>query len=73
MGANPYGPPPETPEQVGNRRGESVMTALPAAPLMHGAAQWAALINLYGGGKTVLTKGSRSIWRRSGARVQSQA
>jgi acyl-CoA synthetase (AMP-forming)/AMP-acid ligase II len=46
---------------------KGVMTSLPAAPLMHGAAQWATLINLYGGGKTVLTKGksfdAAQVWR----------
>jgi acyl-CoA synthetase (AMP-forming)/AMP-acid ligase II len=68
MGANPYGPPPETPEQVGETAAaKGVVVSLPAAPLMHGAAQWATFINLYGGGKTVLTKGKsfdpRQVWR----------
>ncbi len=58
----------ETPEQVAqSAASKGVMTALPAAPLMHGAAQWAALINLYGGGKTVLAKGKsfdpHQVWR----------
>ena len=68
MGANPYGPPPQTPEQVAqNARNKGLITMLPAAPLMHGAAQWAAFINLYSGGKTVLapTKGldPKLVWR----------
>jgi acyl-CoA synthetase (AMP-forming)/AMP-acid ligase II len=68
MGANPYGPAPETPELVAQLAAtKGVMTSLPAAPLMHGAAQWATLINLYGGGKTVLTKGksfdAAQVWR----------
>ncbi len=59
MGGNPYGAPPERPEQVGeNAKASQVFTALPAAPLMHGAAQWAALIYLFTGGKVVLTPGT---------------
>ncbi len=38
---------------------------LPAAPLMHGAAQWAALIGLHGGGKVVLC-------RRASASIPSE-
>jgi len=58
MGANPYGPAPERPEQVAESAAmRGVVCSLPAAPLMHGAAQWATFINLYGGGKTVLTQG----------------
>src|SRR3972149_269322 len=58
MGANPYGPAPEQPEQVAESAAtRGVVCSLPAAPLMHGAAQWATFINLYGGGKTVLTQG----------------
>jgi acyl-CoA synthetase (AMP-forming)/AMP-acid ligase II len=71
MGANPYGPPPETPEQVAETAAaKGIVVSLPAAPLMHGAAQWAALINLYGGGKTVLTSGKsfdpHQVWRLVG-------
>lgn len=59
MGGNPYGPPPERPEQVGeNAKAGQVLTALPAAPLMHAAAQWATLIYMFGGGKIVLTPGT---------------
>ncbi len=68
MGGNPYGAPPERPEQVGqNAEAGGVITALPAAPLMHGAAQWAALIFLFSGGKIVLVPGKRfdpdRIWQ----------
>jgi acyl-CoA synthetase (AMP-forming)/AMP-acid ligase II len=71
MGANPYGPPPETPEQVAeNAAAKGIVVSLPAAPLMHGAAQWAAWINLLGGGKTVLTSGKsfdpHQVWRLVG-------
>ena len=67
MGGNPYGAPPERPEQVGeNAAAGQVFTALPAAPLMHGAAQWAAMIYLYSGGKVILTTGTgfdaEKIW-----------
>jgi acyl-CoA synthetase (AMP-forming)/AMP-acid ligase II len=58
MGGNPYGPPPERPEQVGeNAKAGQALTVLPAAPLMHGAAQWTALIYLFSGAKVVLTPG----------------
>jgi acyl-CoA synthetase (AMP-forming)/AMP-acid ligase II len=59
MGGNPYGPPPERPEQVGeNAKAGQAFTALPAAPLMHAAAQWAALIYLFSGARLVLTSGT---------------
>ena len=58
MGGNPFGSPPERPEQVGeNAAAHGVMTVLPAAPLMHASGQWAALIALYAGGRIVLAPG----------------
>jgi len=68
MGGNPYGPPPERPEDVAeSARTRGIVTMLPAAPLIHGAAQWAAFICLYGGGKVVIAPGKRFdpglIWR----------
>jgi 3-oxocholest-4-en-26-oate---CoA ligase len=68
MGGNPYGAPPERPEQVAeNVKNGPTITSLPAAPLMHGAAQWAALIYLLSGGKLVLCPSKRFdpdlIWR----------
>ncbi len=68
MGGNPYGEPPTRPEQVAeNAKNGPVMTALPAAPMMHGAAQWAVLIYLFSGGKIVIAPGKRFdpdlIWR----------
>jgi acyl-CoA synthetase (AMP-forming)/AMP-acid ligase II len=68
MGGNPYGAPPERPEQVAeNAKNGNPMTALPVAPLMHGAAQWTALIYLLSGNRIVLVN-SKSfdpdlIWR----------
>ena len=79
MGGNPYGAPPERPEQVGeNAAAGQVFTALPAAPLMHGAAQWAAMIYLFSGGKVVLTPGTgfdaEKIWELvEKEKVQSMA
>ncbi|MCH8815109.1 MAG: acyl-CoA synthetase [Chloroflexi bacterium] len=68
MGGNPYGPQPERPEQVGvNAATPGVVTMLPAAPLMHGAAQWATLIGLLGGGKIVISQSKKFdpdlIWK----------
>jgi 3-oxocholest-4-en-26-oate---CoA ligase len=59
MGGSPYGPPAQRPEQVSeNARTGMGLTAMPAAPLMHAAAQWAALIYLFSGGKLVLMPGT---------------
>jgi 3-oxocholest-4-en-26-oate---CoA ligase len=68
MGGNPYGPPPKRPEDVAESASErGVATMLPAAPLIHGAAQWATFIALYGGGKVVIASGKRFdpglVWR----------
>jgi acyl-CoA synthetase (AMP-forming)/AMP-acid ligase II len=68
MGGNPYGPPPERPEQVAeNAKNGPLIVSLPAAPLMHGAAQWAALIYLFCGSKIILTPGKKfdpdRIWQ----------
>jgi acyl-CoA synthetase (AMP-forming)/AMP-acid ligase II len=79
MGGNPYGAPPERPEQVGeNALSGPTMVSLPAAPLMHGAAQWAALIYLFSGGKVVLVPSKQFdpdlIWRLvEQEKVQSMA
>jgi acyl-CoA synthetase (AMP-forming)/AMP-acid ligase II len=69
MGGNPYGAPPERPEQVAENVAASGggLTQLPSAPLMHGAAQWSTFIFLLSGGKIVLAPGKRfdpgGIWR----------
>jgi fatty-acyl-CoA synthase len=57
MGGGGFGQPPiETPEEiVGRIWPESAsVTTLVCAPIMHGAAQWAMCIMLFGGGKVVL-------------------
>ena len=59
QGGNPGGAPLESPEQLASLAVENTepITMLPAAPFIHGAAQWAALIGLFGGGKVVLVPG----------------
>jgi acyl-CoA synthetase (AMP-forming)/AMP-acid ligase II len=59
QGGNPGGTPLESAEQVApNAAKQSMpMTILPAAPLIHGAAQWATWIAMLAGGKVVLSPG----------------
>ncbi len=59
QGGNPGGAPIATPDDLARlveANGEG-LTFLPAAPFIHGAAQWAALIGLFGGGKVVISPG----------------
>ncbi|HMI89328.1 MAG TPA: acyl-CoA synthetase [Polyangiaceae bacterium] len=59
QGGNPGGPPIERAEELASNARERTepLTFLPAAPFIHGAAQWAALIGLFGGGKIALVPG----------------
>jgi acyl-CoA synthetase (AMP-forming)/AMP-acid ligase II len=59
QGGNPGGQPIEKPEELAEiaRANEEPLTFLPAAPFIHGAAQWAALIGMFGGGKVVIQAG----------------
>jgi 3-oxocholest-4-en-26-oate---CoA ligase len=60
QGGNPGGAPIERPEQLAEnvKAGTNQpLTLLPAAPFIHGAAQWSALITLFGGGRVVLLPG----------------
>ena len=59
QGGNPGGPPIERAEELSANALERTepLTFLPAAPFIHGAAQWAALIGLFGGGKIALVPG----------------
>jgi 3-oxocholest-4-en-26-oate---CoA ligase len=59
QGGNAGGSPVERPEEVAElvAAKEEALTFMPAAPFIHGAAQWAALIGLFGGGKVVLAPG----------------
>jgi 3-oxocholest-4-en-26-oate---CoA ligase len=61
QGGNPGGAPIESPEELGPaaRDREAPITMLPAAPFIHGAAQWAAIIGLFTGGKVVVAPGRR--------------
>jgi acyl-CoA synthetase (AMP-forming)/AMP-acid ligase II len=69
QGGNPGGEPVTRPEEVAElaRSGDKALTYLPAAPFIHGAAQWAAFIGLNAGGKVVLAPGPSfspdSVWR----------
>ena len=59
QGGNPGDAPIETPEQIGEvaASGDKLMRILPAAPFIHGAAQWSAFIGLFTGGKVVIQPG----------------
>jgi acyl-CoA synthetase (AMP-forming)/AMP-acid ligase II len=62
QGGNAGGPPIERPEELpqvvaAKTANEEALTFLPAAPFIHGAAQWGALIGLFGGGKVVVSPG----------------
>jgi acyl-CoA synthetase (AMP-forming)/AMP-acid ligase II/acyl-coenzyme A thioesterase PaaI-like protein len=61
QGGNPGGEPLTRPEEVAPlaASGEKALTFLPAAPFIHGAAQWAAFIALNAGGKCVISPGPR--------------
>jgi acyl-CoA synthetase (AMP-forming)/AMP-acid ligase II len=58
QGGNPGGPPIQRGEEIVDvvLNGMS-LTFLPAAPLIHGAAEWASIIAFFGGGKCVLQRG----------------
>jgi acyl-CoA synthetase (AMP-forming)/AMP-acid ligase II len=58
QGGNPGGTPIERGEDlVGIVQNGMCLTFLPAAPLIHGAAEWASIIAFFGGGKAVLQRG----------------
>jgi acyl-CoA synthetase (AMP-forming)/AMP-acid ligase II/acyl-coenzyme A thioesterase PaaI-like protein len=61
QGGNAGGEPLQRPEELAPlaASGDKALTFLPAAPFIHGAAQWAALIGLFGGGKVVVIPGPR--------------
>ncbi|HEY3820617.1 MAG TPA: acyl-CoA synthetase [Polyangiaceae bacterium] len=66
QGGNAGGDPISHPEELGSlvASKEEPLTFLPAAPFIHGAAQWAALIGWFGGGKVVLSPGRSFDGRR---------
>jgi acyl-CoA synthetase (AMP-forming)/AMP-acid ligase II len=58
QGGNPGGTPIERGEElVDIVQNGMCLTFLPAAPLIHGAAEWASIIAFFGGGKAVLQRG----------------
>jgi acyl-CoA synthetase (AMP-forming)/AMP-acid ligase II len=59
QGGRPGGEPIAAASELADvvRENTEPMTFLPAAPLIHGAAQWATFIGLFGGGKVVLQPG----------------
>jgi acyl-CoA synthetase (AMP-forming)/AMP-acid ligase II len=59
QGGNPGGPPIKAPTELGpNAKARAMaMTFMPLAPFIHGAAQWAALIAFFQGGKVVIVPG----------------
>jgi 3-oxocholest-4-en-26-oate---CoA ligase len=59
QGGNPGGEGIKNPDELAaNAKARGMgMTFLPAAPFIHGAAQWTALIGLFGGGKVVIAPG----------------
>jgi acyl-CoA synthetase (AMP-forming)/AMP-acid ligase II len=69
QGGNPGGEPISNPEELAPlaKSGDKALTFLPAAPFIHGAAQWAAWIGLFSGGKVVIQPGpsfsAQAIWQ----------
>jgi acyl-CoA synthetase (AMP-forming)/AMP-acid ligase II len=66
QGGNAGGEPLSSPEELGPlvASKEEPLTFLPAAPFIHGAAQWTAIIGWFGGGKVVLAPGRSFDGRR---------
>ena len=66
QGGNAGGEPIARPEELGPLAAskEEPLAFLPAAPFIHGAAQWTALIGWFGGGKVVLSPGRSFDGRR---------
>lgn len=59
QGGNPGGAPISRPEELAElaRSKNPAMVTMPVAPFIHGAAQWGALIGMFGGGKVVVQPG----------------
>jgi acyl-CoA synthetase (AMP-forming)/AMP-acid ligase II len=68
QGGHPGGEPISRPEELASiaSSGNCAMVILPAAPLIHGAAQWGTWIGMFSGGKVVLTEGGsfapKQVW-----------
>ena len=69
QGGNPGGEPISRAEELVEvaRRNDPPFNTLPVAPFIHGAAQWAAIIGWFGGGKVVVVPGrsmdAKRIWQ----------
>jgi acyl-CoA synthetase (AMP-forming)/AMP-acid ligase II len=69
QGGNPGGEPIARAEELREvaSRNDPPFTTLPVAPFIHGAAQWAAIIGWFGGGKVVVVPGrsldAKKIWQ----------
>ncbi len=62
QGGRPGGEPIRQPEELAEVvKAGGGMTTMPAAPFIHGAAQWASLITFFGGGKAVIQPGRSFI------------
>ena len=59
QGGNPGGAPIARAEELAEnaRQKNPAMVTMPVAPFIHGAAQWASLIGMFGGGKVVIQPG----------------
>jgi len=59
QGGNAGGQPISRPEELAElaRAKNPAMVTMPVAPFIHGAAQWSALIGMFGGGKVVVQPG----------------
>jgi 3-oxocholest-4-en-26-oate---CoA ligase len=59
QGGSAHGEPVERPEELAEwvKDGDLAMNILPAAPFIHGAANWSAFIGLFSGGTLVLQPG----------------
>ncbi len=73
QGGNPGGEPIERPEQLREVVANGMaLTIMPLAPFIHGAAQWAALIGMFGGGKVVLCPGRSFDPLRAAALIEQE-
>lgn len=61
QGGRPGDDPIETPEEIREVVADvnNARNILPGAPFIHGAAQWASLIAMFTGGKTIIAPGKR--------------
>jgi acyl-CoA synthetase (AMP-forming)/AMP-acid ligase II len=75
QGGRPGGDPLTRPEELRDHvlDPDNMMNMLPAAPMIHGAAQWAALIGMFTGGKCVMQPGRSFDARRILQLIQDES